>query len=110
MKAKVNLNVLRKEIKEQTGTYFYCVGLLYNVVENCPSLKAILPKSKTKAKEECFESGCKEFVKFGQTLKRNVIKTINGEKNTIEITYVKNKISVDEVLRYFLHLYNESDK
>ena len=31
MKTKVNLNVLRKEIKEQTGTYFYCVGILYNV-------------------------------------------------------------------------------
>lgn len=110
MKANVNLNVLRREVKEQTGTYFYCVGILYNVVENCPSLKAILPKSKTKAKEPHLEEGCKEFVKFGQTLTRKVVKTINGEKSTIEITYIKNKISVDEVLRYFLHLYNESNK
>lgn len=110
MKTKVNLNVLRKEIKEQTGTYFYCVGILYNVVENCPSLKAILPKSKTKAKEPQFEEGCKEFVKFGQTLTRKVSKTINGEKSLCEITYIKNKISVDEVLRYFLNLYNESNK
>jgi hypothetical protein len=110
MKANVNLNVLRKEIKEQTGTYFYCVGILYNVVENCPSLKAILPKSKTKAKEEQYEIGCKEFVKYGQTLQRKIVKIINGEKSTIEITYVKNKISVDEVLRYFLHRYNESNK
>jgi hypothetical protein len=110
MKTKVNLNVLRKEIKEQTGTYFYCVGILYNVIENCPTLKAILPKSKTKAKEQHFEDGCKDFVKFGQTLTRKVSKNINGEKSVVEITYIKNKISVDEVLRYFLNLYNESNK
>lgn len=99
------LTDIRKEMKTQKGTFYLCVNYLFSF-ENCPQLKAILPASKNKAKTEEHENACKKFVHFGETLKRKVTKTINGEKQTTIITYVKNSFTADEVLRYFLNIKN----
>jgi DNA mismatch repair ATPase MutS len=96
---------IRKEMKAQKGTFYLCVNYLFSF-ENCPQLKAILPASKNKAKTEEHEIACKKFVRFGETLERKVTKTINGEKQTTIITYIKNSFTADEVLRYFLNIKN----
>jgi hypothetical protein len=96
---------IRKEMKAQKGTFYLCVNYLFSF-ENCPQLKAILPASKNKAKTEEHENACKKFVRFGETLERKVTKTINGEKQTTIITYIKNSFTADEVLRYFLNIKN----
>lgn len=102
-KSVVKLSEVRKEMKNEKGTFFYCVNYLFSF-ENCPSLKKVLPSSKTKAKTEDHENACKKFVHFGETLERKVTRTTNGEKQTAIITYVKNYFTVDEVLRYFVSL------
>lgn len=103
MKANVKLQDVRKEMKNEKGTFFYCVNYLFSF-ENCPSLKKVLPSSKNKAKTEAHENGCKKFVRFGETLERKVTRTINGERQTAVITYTKNYFTADEVLRYFISL------
>lgn len=105
MKANVKLQDVRKEMKAQKGTFYLCVNYLFSF-ENCPQLKAILPQSKNKAKTDEHENACKKFVRFGETLERKVTKTINGERQTAVITYVKNYFTADEVLRYFLSVHN----
>lgn len=104
MKA-IKLQDVRKEMKAQKGTYYLCVNYLFSF-ENCPQLKQVLPASKNKAKTEEHENACKKFVRYGETLERKVTKTINGEKQTTIITYVKNYFTADEVLRYFVSLQN----
>lgn len=103
--ATIKLNDVRKEMKAQKGTFYFCVNYLF-AFENCPQLKKVLPISKNKAKTEEHENACKKFVKFGETLERKVPKNINGEKQTAVITYVKNYFTADEVLRYFISLQN----
>lgn len=105
MEKNIKLQDVRKEMKLQKGTFFQCVNFLYSY-ENCSQLKRVLPPSKNKAKTEEHESECKKFVKFGETLTRKASKTIDGVKCVTEVTYIKNSISVDEVLRYFLAKYN----
>lgn len=105
-KSVIKISALRKEMKAQKGTFFHCVNLLFSF-ENCPQLKRVLPASKNKAKTEEHEIGCKNFVRFGETLERKVTKTINGEKCTAIVTYKKDYFTADEVLRYFLKVYNE---
>jgi hypothetical protein len=102
MKA-IKIQDVRKEMKAQKGTFYLCVNYLFSF-ENCPQLKKVLPPSKNKAKTEEHENACKKFVRFGETLERKVTKTINGEKQTAVITYVKNYFTADEVLRYFVSL------
>lgn len=102
----IKISGLRKEMKSQKGTFFHCVNLLFSY-ENCPLLKKVLPGSKNKAKTEEHEKGCKDFVRYGETLERKVTRTINGEKSTAIITYKKDYFTCDEVLRYFLKVYNE---
>lgn len=106
MKETIKLAVLRKEMKLQKGTFFQCVNFLFSY-DNCPQLKKILPASKNKAKTDEHEKAAKEFVKFGQTLTRKVTKLVDGERCVAEIQYIKNSFSVDEVLRYFLSVYNK---
>lgn len=106
MKENVKLSDLRKEMKNVKGTFFLCVNTLFAYAEHCPQLKKILPQSKNKAKTEEHETGCKEFVKFGQTLTRKASKNVDGVRCTTEVTYVKNNITMDECLRYFLSIYN----
>lgn len=101
----IKLSEVRKEMKSQKGTYYLCVNYLFSF-ENCPQLKKVLPASKNKAKTDEHENACKKFVRFGETLERKVTKTINGEKQTAVITYVKNYFTADEVLRYFVSLQN----
>lgn len=103
--ATIKISDVRKEMKQQKGTFYLCVNYLFSF-ENCPQLKRVLPASKNKAKTEEHENACKKFVHFGETLERKVTKTINGEKQTAVITYVKNYFTADEVLRYFLNIYN----
>lgn len=103
----IKLQDLRKEIKNVKGTYFTCVNQLYAYTEFCPQLKKILPQSKNKAKTEEHEIACKEFVKFGETLTRKVSKIVDGVRCTTEVTYIKNNITLDECLRYFLNVYNQ---
>lgn len=102
----IKISAIRKEMKAQKGTFFHCVNLLFSF-ENCPQLKKVLPTSKNKAKTEEHEKGCKDFVRFGEMLERKVTKTINGEKCTAIVTYKKDYFTCDEVLRYFLYLYNK---
>lgn len=106
MKENVKLSDLRKEMKNVKGTFFLCVNTLFAYSEICPQLKKILPVSKNKAKTEEHEKGCKDFVKFGQTLTRKVSKNVDGVRCTTEVTYIKNNITLDECLRYFLSIYN----
>lgn len=103
MKANVKLQDVRKEMKNEKGTFFYCVNYLFSF-ENCPSLKKVLPSSKNKAKTGEHEEACKKFVRFGETLERKVTRTVNGENQAAVITYVKNYFTADEVLRYFVSL------
>lgn len=105
MKENVKLSDVRREMKLQKGTFFQCVNFLYSY-ENCQQLKKVLPPSKNKAKTDEHESECKKFVHFGETLTRKVSKNIDGVRCITEITYTKNTISVDEVLRYFIAKYN----
>lgn len=100
---------LRKEMKSQKGTFYFCVNYLF-AFENCQQLKAVLPQSKNKAKTEEHENGCKKFVRWGETLTRKVTKTVNGVKCTTCIQYVKNYFTADEVLRYFLSVHNNTQK
>lgn len=106
MEKTIKLQDLRKEMKSVKGTYFLCVNTLFAYAEHCPQLKKILPPSKNKAKTEEHEKECKEFVKFGETLTRKVSKIVDGVRCTTEVTYVKNNITLDECLRYFLSIYN----
>lgn len=99
----IKLQDVRKEMKNEKGTFFYCVNYLFSF-ENCPSLKKVLPNSKNKAKTEEHESACKKFVRFGETIERKGVKVVNGEKIPYTITYVKNYFTADEVLRYFVSL------
>lgn len=108
MKTAIKLTDLRKEMKAEKGTYYTCVNILFSYAETCPSLRKILPKSKNKAKTEEHEVNCKEFVRFGQPLTRKTTKTVNGVRCVTEINYVKNYITVDECLRYFLNIYNNN--
>lgn len=101
----IKLQDIRREMKSQKGTFYLCVNYLFSF-ENCPQLKKVLPPSKNKAKTEEHENACKKFVQFGETLERKVTKTVNGEKQTAIVTYVKNYFTADEVLRYFLSLHN----
>ena len=107
MKENVKLSDLRKEMKNVKGTFFTCVNQLYAYVEFCPQLKKVLPQSKNKAKTVEHETACKEFVKYGQSLTRKVSKNVDGVKCTTEITYIKNTITIDETLRYFIKVYNQ---
>ena len=106
MKENVKLSDLRKEMKNVKGTFFLCVNTLFAYAEHCPQLKKILPASKNKAKTEEHEIACKDFVKFGETLTRKVSKVVDGIRCTTEMTYIKNNITIDECLRYFLQVYN----
>lgn len=106
MKENVKLSDLRKEMKNVKGTFFLCVNTLFAYAEVCPQLKKILPQSKNKAKTAEHEQGCKDFVKFGETLTRKVSKIVDGVRCTTEVTYIKNTITLDECLRYFLNIYN----
>lgn len=99
----IKLQDVRKEMKNEKGTFFYCVNYLFSF-ENCPSLKKVLPSSKNKAKTEEHEEACKKFVRFGETLERKGAKVVNGEKIPYTITYIKNYFTADEVLRYFVSL------
>lgn len=108
MKAIIKLTDLRKEIKLQKGSYYTCVNILFSYAETCPSLRKILPKSKNKAKTEEHEVNCKEFVRFGQPLIRKITRTVDGVHCVTEISCVKNYITVDECLRYFLNIYNNN--
>lgn len=106
MEKTIKLQDLRKEMKNVKGTFFLCVNTLFAYAEICPQLKKILPASKNKAKTEEHEQACKDFVKFGETLTRKVTRNIDGIRCTTEITYIKNNITLDECLRYFLQVYN----
>ena len=106
MKTTVKLQDLRKEMKNVKGTFFLCVNTLFAYAEHCPQLKKILPPSKNKAKTEEHEDACKDFVKYGQTLTRKVTKSVDGVKCSTDVTYIKNTITLDECLRYFLSIYN----
>lgn len=107
MEKTIKLQDLRKEMKNVKGTFFTCVNQLYAHTEFCPQLKKILPPSKNKAKTEEHEIACKNFVKFGEIITRKITKTVDGVKCTSEVTYVKNTITLDECLRYFLNIYNQ---
>lgn len=102
----IKISEVRKEMKAQKGTFFHCVNLLFSF-EDCPQLKKVLPQSKNKAKTEEHEKGCKYFVRYGEILERKVTKTINGEKCTSIVTYKKDYFTCEEVLRYFLYVYNK---
>lgn len=102
----IKITAIRKEMKAQKGTFYHCVNLLFSF-ENCPQLKKVLPQSKNKAKTDEHEKGCKDFVHYGEMLERKVTRIVNGEKCTAIITYKKDYFTADEVLRYFLKLYNE---
>lgn len=106
MEKTIKLQDLREEMKNVKGTYFLCVNTLFAYAEICPQLKKILPQSKNKAKTEEHEKACKEFVKYGEILTRRVSKLIDGIRCTTEVTYIKNNITLDECLRYFLSIYN----
>lgn len=106
MEKEIKLQDLRKEMKNVKGTFFLCVNTLFAYAEICPQLKKILPQSKNKAKTEEHEIECKKFVKFGETLTRKVSKMVDGVRCTTEITYIKNNITLDECLKYFLQVYN----
>lgn len=106
MKENVKLSDLRKEMKNVKGTFFVCVNTLFAYAEHCQQLKKILPPSKNKAKTVEHESECKKFVHFGETLTRKVSKMVDGVRCTTEVTYIKNNITTDECLRYFLSIYN----
>lgn len=101
--ATIKLQDVRKEMKNEKGTFFHCVNYLFSF-ENCPSLKKVLPSSKNKAKTDDHESACKKFVRYGETLERKGVKVVNGEKIPYTITYVKDYFTADEVLRYFVSL------
>ena len=96
---------IRKEMKAQKGTFYLCVNYLFSF-ENCPQLKEVLPTSKNKAKTEEHENACKAMFHFGETLERKYTKVVNGEKITGVKTYVKNTLTADEVLKYFVSLKN----
>ena len=102
----IKISSIRKEMKAQKGTFFHCVNLLFSF-EKCPQLKKVLPQSKNKAKTDEHEKGCKDFVRYGEMLERKVTRVVNGEKCTATVTYKKDYFTADEVLRYFLKLYNE---
>ena len=102
----IKISAIRKEMKEQKGTFFHCVNVLFSF-ENCPQLKKVLPSSKNKAKTEEHEQGCKTFVRYGEMLERKVTRTKDGEKCTAIVTYKKDYFTCDEVLRYFLSVYNQ---
>lgn len=99
----IKLQDVRKEMKNEKGTFFHCVNYLFSF-ENCPSLRKVLPQSKNKAKTEEHESACKKFVRYGETLERKVNKKVNGVICPCVVTYVKNHFTADEVLRYFISL------
>lgn len=90
MKKAIKLSEIRKERKNINGTFFAVVNQLFADAESCPTLKAILPASKSKAKTGAHEKACKDFAKFGQTLTRKVSKLVDGVRCTTETTYTKN--------------------
>ena len=96
---------IRKEMKAQKGSFYLCVNYLFSF-ENCPQLKAVLPASKSKAKTDAHEQACKEMFNFGKTIERKYTRTINGEKVSGVKTYIKNTLTADEVLKYFISLKN----
>lgn len=106
MKEMIKISDLRKERKSVQGTFFQVVYRLYADADLCPLLKKVLPESKNKA--QAHEEACKVFVKFGQAYTRKVRKVVDGVICVTEVTRVKNTFTYDEVMRYFLAVYNEN--
>lgn len=102
----IKISDLRKERKSVAGTFFHIIFNLYADAALCPLLKKVLPVSKNKA--QAHEEACKAFVKFGESYTRKVRKLVDGVVCVTEVTRVKNSFTYDEVMRYFLTVYNEN--